>query len=51
MQGIPTITSIIPDVYLQELWDNAKRVLPRGTQMPVKIGGTSAQILVCIKST
>ena len=51
MQGIPAITSIIPEVDLQELWDGALRVLPRGTQLPVKIGGTNAQILVGIKST
>ena len=51
MQGIPSITSVIPEVDLQELWDGAKSVLPRGTQLPAKIGGTNAQILVGIKST
>ena len=51
MQGIPAITSVIPEVDLQELWDGALSVLPRGTQLPTKIGGTNAQILVGIKST
>ena len=51
MQGIPAITSVIPKVDLQELLDDAKCVLPQGTHMPMKIGGTNAQILVGIKST
>jgi competence transcription factor ComK len=51
MQGIGTITNEIPEVDLQELWEEANIVLKGKRQMPIKIGGTSAHILVGIKST
>jgi hypothetical protein len=51
MQGISSITNRLPEVDLQELWDEANLALHGRRQMPIKIGGSCAHILIGIKST
>jgi hypothetical protein len=51
MQGISSITNRLPEVDLQELWDEANEALHGRRQMPIRIGGSRAHILVGIKST
>jgi len=51
LQGITTITRMIPMVELDELWNESRSVVGNNCALPVFLGGTSVSILVGIKST
>ena len=50
-QGIETITTVLPEVNLQSLWEETDTFLKGKKRMPIKVGGQRVGLLVGIKST
>ena len=51
VQGLQTITHVMPKVQLEPLWEEANTVLVGKQPMPISIGGSRVNLLVGIKST